>query len=399
MPQLPKRLQSIDIFRAATMLLMIFVNDLWSDKGVPRWLEHADRMEDALDFSDIIFPAFLFIVGLSIPVSISARIAKGATRNQVLTYIATRSLALLIMGFFHVNMENYDKVGAFIPKPYWQISITIGFFLIWLDYSSKMEKNRKYFLQGLGVLILIVMAFFYRGLRQDHPIWMRPQWWGILGLIGWAYLLCAPVYFFSKNKISILIGALIFFLLFDIAANAGWLDAIKPIKNYIWIDGNGSMPALTMAGVLISVLYKKYADENKLSKLWTTFALIAVAMLAGGFALRPILGGISKIRATPSWVMICTSIDIFGFMIFIYLIDLKQKQNWFSVIKPAGTSTLTAYLLPYIHYAIYNIFFPVLVLPIFLRTGIVGIIKSFIYAILIVMITGLLERRRIRLKI
>ena len=51
-------------------------------------------------------------------------------------------------------------------------------------------------------------------------------------------------------------------------------------------------------------------------------------------------------------------------MIFIYLIDLKQKQNWFSAIKPAGTSTLTAYLLPYIHYAIYNIFFPVLVLPI-----------------------------------
>ena len=139
MLQLPKRLQSIDIFRAVTMLLMIFVNDLWSDKGVPRWLEHATKMEDALDFSDIIFPAFLFIVGLSIPFSISARIAKGATRSQVLTYIATRSLALLVMGFFHVNLENYDKAGAFMPQPYWQISITIAFFLIWLDYSPKME--------------------------------------------------------------------------------------------------------------------------------------------------------------------------------------------------------------------------------------------------------------------
>ncbi|HLK29046.1 MAG TPA: DUF5009 domain-containing protein [Puia sp.] len=399
MLQPPKRLLSIDVFRAVTMLLMIFVNDLWSDKGVPAWLEHAAKMEDALDFSDIIFPAFLFIVGLSIPYAIAARIAKGATRNQVLTYIATRSLALLIMGFFHVNLENYDKVGAFLPKPYWQISITLAFFLIWLDYPAKIEKNKKYFLQGLGILILFVMAVFYRGLNKGNPIWMRPQWWGILGLIGWAYLLCSVVYFFSKNKISILVSAMLFFLFFDIAVNAGWLDFLKPLKSYIWIDGNGSMPALTMAGVLISVLFKKYVDENKQSKLWTTFLLIAIAMLAGGFALRPILGGISKIRATPSWVMICTCINIFAFTGFIYLIDIKQKQKWFAAIKPAGTSTLTAYLLPYIHYAIYNIFYPAIVLPLFLRTGIVGIAKSFLYAIVIVLITGLLEKRKIRLKI
>jgi predicted acyltransferase len=399
MPQPAKRLLSIDVFRAVTMLLMIFVNDLWSDKGVPRWLEHAGRMEDALDFSDIIFPAFLFIVGLSIPYGISARMAKGDTKRKVLTYIATRSLALLIMGFFHVNLENYNKAAAVLPKPYWQILITIGFFLIWLDYPPFMEKAKKYFLQGLGVFILVFMAFLYNGINDGVIVWMRPQWWGILGLIGWAYLLCSVIFFYSKNRMPVLIYALIFFLLFDIAADSGWLDFLKPIKAYIWIDGNGSMPALTMTGVLISVLYKKYSDENKQSKSWAVFSLIGMGMLIGGFALRPFWGGISKIRATPSWVMICSGINIFCFMIFIYLIDIKQKQKWFAVIKPAGTSTLTAYLLPYIHYAIYNIFYPAIVLPLVFRSGVAGIFKSFLYAIIIVLITGLLEKKRIRLKI
>ena len=43
------RLASIDVFRAITMLLMIFVNDLWSVKNVPRWMEHAAGKANAMD--------------------------------------------------------------------------------------------------------------------------------------------------------------------------------------------------------------------------------------------------------------------------------------------------------------------------------------------------------------
>ena len=62
-----RRLASIDAFRAITMLLMIFVNDLELDFNVPVWLEHAKEGEDRLGLADTVFPAFLFIVGLSIP--------------------------------------------------------------------------------------------------------------------------------------------------------------------------------------------------------------------------------------------------------------------------------------------------------------------------------------------
>ena len=64
-----RRLASIDAFRAITMFFMIFVNDLVFDFRVPDWLEHAREGEDRLGFADTIFPAFLFIVGCSIPLA------------------------------------------------------------------------------------------------------------------------------------------------------------------------------------------------------------------------------------------------------------------------------------------------------------------------------------------
>ena len=81
-----KRIVSIDVFRALTMFFMIFVNDLWSLTNVPEWLKHKSADVDGIGFSDIIFPAFLFIVGLSIPFAIKARRKKGDSNLFVLAY-------------------------------------------------------------------------------------------------------------------------------------------------------------------------------------------------------------------------------------------------------------------------------------------------------------------------
>ncbi|MDZ7604609.1 MAG: hypothetical protein U5K79_03260 [Cyclobacteriaceae bacterium] len=53
--QAPKRIAAIDIFRAGTMFLMIFVNDLWTLEGVPQWMEHAKATEDRMGLSDWAF--------------------------------------------------------------------------------------------------------------------------------------------------------------------------------------------------------------------------------------------------------------------------------------------------------------------------------------------------------
>jgi heparan-alpha-glucosaminide N-acetyltransferase len=127
MPQLPKRLLSIDVLRAITMLLMIFVNDADGISNIPGWIGHAENKYDTLGFADTIFPAFLFIVGLSLPFAIKNRIKSGQSFFKILIYILTRSAALLIMGFFHVNLDDYSSKAAIISKPVWAILATTAF--------------------------------------------------------------------------------------------------------------------------------------------------------------------------------------------------------------------------------------------------------------------------------
>lgn len=383
------RLASIDVFRAFTMFLMIFVNDLWTLKEVPQWLEHTQAREDGMGLSDVVFPAFLFIVGLSIPFAIAGRMAKGQSTGRILGHILFRALALLIMGFFHVNLGSYSD-AAWLPRPVWQILLTVSFFLIWLDYPRDGNRNRNWLLQGVGIALLAFLAIVFKGGTAEQPQGLQPQWWGILGLIGWAYLLCAVLFVLTRGRIIATACTLVFFLAFNIASQSGWLSFLQPVQEYVWIVSDGSLPALVTAGVLAAQLY----HANR--KIFLTFAILSVAFVAAGFLLRPYFI-ISKILATPSWTMICTGISLAFFTLLIYITDVKKKEHWFSIIKPAGTATLTAYLLPYIHYALYSIIG--FTLPLVLRTGIVGIAKSLLYALIIILVTGLLEKWRLKLKI
>ena len=384
-----KRLGSIDVFRALTMFLMIFVNDLDPIPGVPEWIKHVGEHTDGLGFADTIFPAFLFIVGLSIPLALGNRIKRGESTGKIAGYVLLRGLALLIMGFYQVNLESYDRTGAILPKAVWELAVTISFFAIWLDFPKDMKASRRLAIQGAGILLLAVMTFLYKGYEP-----MGPHWWGILGLIGWSYLVCAGVYLFGRGRLGVQIAAAAFFLLFNIADHAYWLEGLRTIHPYVWVVGNGSMPALTMGGVVMAVLY---ARLNKPTPGFLRYsALAAAGLIALGFALRR-LGGISKLHDTPAWVLICMGLSVAVFAFLTWLIDRKGKESWFSFFTPAGTSTLTCYLIPYLLYSLYMLCG--FVFPLFLREGTGGLIKSLLTAVLVVWLTGLLEKARLRLKI
>src|ERR1700759_5696263 len=131
MLQSPRRPQSIDVFRAVTMFFMIFVNDVDGVTNIPEWIKHVNPYADGLGFADTIFPSFLFIVGLSIPFALSKRMQSNESRATIVWHVILRSLALIVMGFFHVNLENYSKT-ALLPEPVFEILATLAFFLIWL---------------------------------------------------------------------------------------------------------------------------------------------------------------------------------------------------------------------------------------------------------------------------
>lgn len=390
------RLDSIDIFRALTMFLMIFVNDLWTLEGVPQWLEHSAAKDDAMGFSDIIFPCFLFIVGLSIPFAIANRKSKGDSDMTIVRHIAERTFALLLMGIFTVNLESANE-GMIISKYVWEIFMVIGFFLIWNVYPDKPENNSIYgLLKFIGFLILIGLAVIYKGGDADNIVWMQTHWYGILGLIGWSYLICAMVYFLIGDNVALIAIAWVFFAVFNMAEFSGALGFLHQIRPHVWIVGSGSMPGFTMGGIVASVIYRKYSKQI----LPSTFLLILIGLgilsFIYGFGTRP-FWGISKIRATPAWVGICSGISFMAFAFLYWLTDLKGKKSWAEILKPAGTSTLTCYLIPYVWYAIITL--AGISLPIFLRTGIIGIVKSLLFSLIIVLITGLINKIGIKLKI
>ncbi len=395
MKQPQQRLYSIDVFRAVTMFLMIFVNDFDGVQNVPEWIKHAKASEDALGFADTIFPAFLFILGLSIPIALQNRLNHGQTEGRLLIYILLRSLALLVMGIFQVNLENYSN-AALLPRPVWEIIITLSFFLIWIDYRTVTKQTRTV-LQSLGFVLLIAMAVVYKGENGNHILVpMQPQWYGILGLLGWSYLLCAPLYILSKGRVWACFIAWAFFFLFSVVTKTSLLDSLQPVRHYIWIVGSGSMPAFTMAGVVVFVLYKKLWDENKTKQLWLFIIAFGLLNIALGFLTRT-LGGISKIHDTPSWIGICTGIAILVYAGAIYLVDIKNKEAWFKVIKPAGTTTLVCYLIPYLLYSLYEIFHIHFLQ--FFNESWGGFFRSVVISLLVIQLAGWLEKRHIRLKI
>ena len=383
----PKRLLSIDAIRALTMLLMIFINDLSGVRGMPDWMDHAKGFEDRMGFADTIFPTFLFIVGLSIPLALDRKMQKGESFGAIAFSIISRSFALIVMGFYHVNLEEYGK-NSILSEAIWEILITLSFFLIWLDYSETISNVKKYFLIGAGWLILLLMAFLYTGKDAGG---MHPSWWGILGIIGWGYLVCALIYFLAKGKMAIMVAALVVFAAINILEHGKWLHL------HLWVIHDASSEFSIIAGVVVSLWYARMINKGFNTTLWLSLFIAASASIAMGFLVRPYTDGISKIRSTPAWILICIGIAILTFELMIYLVDFRGKKNWFKLIWPAGTATLTCYLIPYFQVGFYKLFH--FQYPKILDYGIGGFLRSWAVAFIVVIIGGFLERRRLKLKI
>jgi predicted acyltransferase len=398
MTQNSRRLASIDVLRAITMLLMIFVNDLELVEKVPRWLEHAKEGEDRLGLADTVFPAFLFIVGLSIPFAVRRWESKGLSKEAILGHVLSRSFALLVMGIYAVNYEEYTTGDAVLGKYAWLLIATIAFFLIWFNYPESWSGARKWLFRGVGILVLVVLAILYKGGTPEHPSWMRTHWYGILGLIGWAYLCSALLYLYIGDRLLPLAVAALFFLGLSIADNAGWLGKVLGYREWMWFEDSGGLVAFTMAGVMTAIFYSRWTGQGRAAQSLLWIVVWVPVLLVAGFLLRP-LGGIAKLGDTPSWILICTAISMAVFALLAYIVDLRGWQKWYTLIRPAGTSTLMCYLLTYIHYSILKMLPENWRLPQGLRSGDIGLLKSLVFSLLIVVLTGWLEKRKFRLSV
>src|ERR1041385_5535566 len=101
------RIISIDALRGFVMFMMIFVNDLaGAGRVVPNWMVHfSDRHRggSGMTFVDLVFPGFLFIVGMSVALALPIRLAKEKSLWKALGHIALRTVALLSIGILMVH--------------------------------------------------------------------------------------------------------------------------------------------------------------------------------------------------------------------------------------------------------------------------------------------------------
>lgn len=81
-PEMKKRLKSLDIFRGFAIVVMIFVN---SGGGHYWWIDHATW--NGLHIADLVFPWFLFIMGVCIPLSIKSQINRKVPTKKIVLKI------------------------------------------------------------------------------------------------------------------------------------------------------------------------------------------------------------------------------------------------------------------------------------------------------------------------
>src|SRR6202167_1570956 len=92
------RVVSIDIFRGLTMAVMIFVNALAEVNGLPWWTYHAHEQENVMTYVDMVFPFFLFIVGMSLPLSIAQRLKRNPSLLSLWAHVVVRVIGLVVLG-------------------------------------------------------------------------------------------------------------------------------------------------------------------------------------------------------------------------------------------------------------------------------------------------------------
>ena len=394
---------AIDLLRAFTMLLMIFVNDFWTITAVPQWMGHAQSTADMMGFSDTIFPAFLFVVGMSIPYAVERRFNKGLSGLSTVEHIFMRSLALLIMGAFTVNTESGIDPQTGFSAASFKILMVLAIFLVWnvYPYTNNILWRRVHAtLKIIGLLVLVYLAFIFRDAKGGA---FSSRWWGILGLIGWTYLVCAMLYLFFRNKTKILVLSWVAFITICMLKTNRIADtAILNLKPGNFLDrlmgifnmGNGAHLALTMGGILLSLFSARYTKAT-LFKKGSYATLIVIVFLCLGYLSNKVYI-ISKIQATPPWVFYCTGISVAFYALFYGLVE-KGKAHWFNGIKTAGTATLTCYLLPYVVYSIVEL--TGLRFPVWIATGMAGLLKCLIFSLAIIGLTHLLGKWHIKLKI
>ncbi|HQZ82505.1 MAG TPA: hypothetical protein PLR83_04740 [Pyrinomonadaceae bacterium] len=364
----PDRLISLDVFRGITIAGMVLVNNPGTSPTY--WpLEHAEW--NGLTPTDWIFPFFLFIVGVSIAISLGnakASPAKGygkIFRRSAVIYLLGASVSIL--PFF--QFQSTDAPDA----------LKLAIWLV-LCASLLLLLQRRFLAAGVlcGVGLLGIAGMNLAGFNVIGYDYGTLRIAGVLQRIAVCYLVTAIIFLHTTWKQQLSISAVILLLywaamtlipvpgceitnLSDKACNlAAYVDRVVLTEDHIWRYGKvydpegilSTFPAIvsTIAGVLAGTwLLRRHDGEEESGKFAASYEKAAGMFFFGAAFLA--LGYIwnswfpmNKALWTSSYVLATTGLALIVLACCYWLIDLKGVRRWAWSFEVFGANAIALFV-------------------------------------------------------
>jgi len=269
------RVVSLDVFRGAAIAGMLLVNNPGSWSHIYDPLEHAAW--NGWTPTDLIFPFFLFIVGVAMVYSFAKRASRGASRGELMTHVARRALALTLLGWWGASwspilwpgpeglggssagaaeaaggaVEVLGATGASGGTVIAALLLRVGYPLAMLSAVVLLAGTKR--AKAWGWALAIGVALFVGSavaLGFTDPLLSRiagiriP---GVLVRIGVCYLIASAIYLFMPSR-----RALVTWIVGILVAYAVWMTLV-PVPGFGMPDVDRGFPtAATTAGELFS---------------------------------------------------------------------------------------------------------------------------------------------------
>jgi predicted acyltransferase len=295
------RLASLDVFRGITIAGMILVNNPGTWEAIYSPLSHAEW--HGWTPTDLVFPFFLFIVGVSIALAFSRRAEAGGSRRDLYVKIVRRAAIIFALGLFLMGFPNYDLSTIRIPGV----------------------------LQRIAVCYLVASVVFLNTRWRAQAIIAAA-----LLLSYWALMVLVPVPGFGAGDLS-MEGNLAAYVDRALLGRHTW----KPQYDPEGILSTIPAIATTLAGVLTGRwLRSRRAELEKVAGVFAAGAGLVAAGWACGFWFP-----VNKALWTSSYVLLTAGLALQLLAVCYWLVDVKGRRRWATPFLVFGTNALIIYFL------------------------------------------------------